>query len=242
MVTGRPLETIGNIVAGKSVALVGNAASLFKRSHPIDDHDVVVRINGGPFVEDEEKRAGQRTDILLVSDFSDEKHLSAAPHVVWMTPKHRETLPSETRARLYFYPQQWWDLLFSQIGARPSTGCMGIDILTRLIGDGELHLYGFDFWKSPTSYTNEIRPGPHAPSAEEAYARAHPSPPHLLSEGVRRSGKLASPRLAGDPADHWNFTRSRSVTTSITSTIRKIARMIADAFLYWKRSNATFSS
>jgi hypothetical protein len=48
---------------------------------------------------------------------------------------------------------------------------MGIDLVSRLIGAGQTHLYGFDFWKTPTSYTGTSRPGPHDPEAEEMFAR-----------------------------------------------------------------------
>lgn len=175
----RPLAGLQALLQGRSIALVGNAASLFEGHHRIDDHDVVIRMNRGPFVLGDEGRAGTRTDILLVSRFRGEEYLSAAPHVVWMTPKYRKKLKPAEVQRLYFYPPAWWQEVVDQVGSRPSTGCMGIDLVSRLAGPGRIHLYGFDFWKSPTTYTGEIRPGPHSPDSEETFARTRIRPEQI---------------------------------------------------------------
>lgn len=177
----RDLQTLERLVRDKSVALVGNAASLYERPRDVDRHDVVVRINRGPFVSDPQGIAGRRTDILLISAFRGEEYLSAAPHVVWMTPKKRNSLSRQELRRLYFYPPEWWERLSAEIGARPSTGCMGIDLLSRMIGTGEIHLYGFDFWRTPTSYTGKVWLGPHSPSAEETFARERVQPENIAS-------------------------------------------------------------
>jgi Glycosyltransferase family 29 (sialyltransferase) len=177
----RDLEELAAIIKDKSVALVGNASSLLTCHRPIDGHDVVIRMNNGPFVRDPDKRAGQRTDVLLVSNFSGKQYLAAAPHVVWMTPKKRETLSHKEVRAMYFYPVSWWAELEKKISARPSTGCMGIDLVSRLLGMGELFLYGFDFWRSPTTYTGVNRPGPHAPSLEEAFARTRVKPENIVT-------------------------------------------------------------
>lgn len=169
---GRDMAELRALVEGRSVALVGNASSLFEKHHPIDDHDIVIRMNRGPTTLDPRGTGGFRTDILLISGFAEQEFIKTAEHVVYMTPKHRNKLPPDIRSRLYFYPTEWWSELESKIGARPSTGCMGIDLLSRLIGSGKIHLYGFDFWKTPTSYTGKIQLGPHNPSAEELYARS----------------------------------------------------------------------
>jgi hypothetical protein len=87
-----------------------------------------------------------------------------------MSPKKRETLIDRQLRMMYFYPLGWWDELNRDLGQRPSTGCMGIDLFSRIVGTGEIHLYGFDFWRTPTSYTNEVRLGPHNPTAEESFA------------------------------------------------------------------------
>lgn len=168
------LDRLASAVRGKSVALVGNAQSLLNARTDIDAHDVVVRMNRGFLVKNRVNTIGKRTDILLTSGLIKAKEfdlfLAEAPYVIWMSPNERETLSTSQLNRLYFYPLDWWDELTSELGHRPSTGCMGIDLFTRIVGRGAVHLYGFDFWRTPTSYSNRIRPGHHNPTAEEAFA------------------------------------------------------------------------
>jgi hypothetical protein len=117
------------------------------------------------------KKTIKKTDILLVSTKHDDAFLREVPIVVRMAPKKRHRVPLLTRPFMYFYPVRWWEELVEEIGSAPSTGCMGIDLLTRLVSPRQVSLFGFDFWKTPTSYTGESRPGPHDPKAEEAFAR-----------------------------------------------------------------------
>lgn len=177
----RDLTTLKGLIQGKSVALVGNATSLFRKFRDIDSHDIVVRINKGPYILDKEGRAGRRTDVLLISGLLGETFLNAAPHVVWMTPKNRNRLGRREIRRMYFYPIEWWQELTAVVGARPSTGCMGIDLISRIIGEGEIFLYGFDFWRTPTVYTGKIKPGPHNPVAEEEFARSRVKPENIVA-------------------------------------------------------------
>jgi hypothetical protein len=132
---GLSLETLAAVVFGKSVAVVGNAASALGQVNDVDSHDVVVRLNNGYRILPEHRLAlGSRTDILMVSAFRGDEVLNAAPHVAWMTPKHRGDLSDAERAAMYFYPIEWWNQLNEQLGARPSTGCMAIDLIARLLG------------------------------------------------------------------------------------------------------------
>lgn len=188
---------IGPLVRGKSVALVGNAASLLaappqripdRRDQrdelrptrsPVDEHDVVVRINRGAHVAAKVGTIGARTDALFVSGarmavglHADRGRLATPPeHTVFMSGKRLTLPPALTRA-MTFYPLAWLDELADQLGAIPSTGAIGIDLVARLLGDGELHLYGFDFWRTGTTYNDRLKVGPHAPGREEAFARS----------------------------------------------------------------------
>jgi hypothetical protein len=126
------------------------------------------------FVAKGTDRIGKRTDILLISrwDIHDTARILAeAPHVVWMSPNERDCLSRKQTQGLYFYPLEWWGALRDELGHRPSTGCSGIDLVSKLVGTGRIHLYGYDFWRTPTTYTGGIRPGPHNPQAEEQFAR-----------------------------------------------------------------------
>lgn len=167
------MNNIRSLVHGRSVALIGNAQSLIDSPQPaIGDHDVVVRINRG--MEVANQTGCDRTDVLLISAFTNRlpNFLTGGVPVVYMSPAKRDLIDPAHQTSLQFYPVEWWEELHGKIGQRPSTGSMGIDLLSRFIGDGEIHLYGFDFWKSPTSYNGINRPGPHNPSAEERYALA----------------------------------------------------------------------
>ncbi|SFK97625.1 hypothetical protein SAMN04488004_105118 [Loktanella salsilacus] len=167
---GKNLSALSEAMAGKSIALVGNASSFVETPKTLERHQFVIRMNKGAHIASE--KGNLRTDCLLISAFRGKKYLEAAPHVVWMTPKKRDELSVKEIAAMYFYPVPAWEELFAEIGDRPSTGCMGIDLISRRLRGGELWLYGFDFWQSPTTYTGVIRPGPHSPDAEERFARS----------------------------------------------------------------------
>lgn len=168
------LDVLESLVSGKKVALVGNAQSQLRTYADIDEHDVVVRMNRGFFVKNDFDTIGKRTDVLLTSGLAKpaeiDLFLAEVSYVIWMSPKKREALSNRHLGAMYFYPLDWWDELYAQLGHRPSTGCMGIDLFSRIVGGGEIQLYGFDFWGTPTSYTNKIQPGPHSPTAEREFA------------------------------------------------------------------------
>lgn len=168
------VDRTARLVRGRRVLLVGNAESLLTVGVPdVRAADVIVRMNRGGEMTRQHPILGTRTDILLISGFRErlDEFLDTNPQVVWMTPRWRDHLPADQVARLDFYPLEWWQALSDRLGHRPSTGCMGVDLLSRLVEGGELHLHGFDFWKTPTHYTGRSRPGPHSPEAEEAFAR-----------------------------------------------------------------------
>ena len=172
----RSLDELADVVRDKSIALVGNSTSLLTAPHNIDAHDVVIRMNRGIYVARESNRLGKKTDVLLCSVIKPEmKHLvREIRHVMWMSRERRHMLNSEFSyyaGLIYLYPIEWWEELYVEIGSRPSCGAMGIDLLSRFIGSGEIKLYGFDFWRSPTTYTGSVRTGPHCPAAEESFAR-----------------------------------------------------------------------
>ena len=169
---GRDLNELGIFLRGKSVALVGNAWSLRHEEDRINASEVVIRMNKGYYhLDDAGQKILRRTDMLLVSCAHEDAFLNDVSTVVRMTPKKRDRLEKWATKSMYFYPLPWWEELFNEIGSRPSTGCMGIDLVTRLAEPRQVSLWGFDFWKSPTFYTGENRPGPHNPRAEEEFAR-----------------------------------------------------------------------
>ena len=143
------------LIKGKRVALVGNCTKVLGKQYPIDEYDVVIRMNRAWDLPDEMKEhVGSRLDLLSCSiEKENIDHLvQELDFVMWMTPKHRETFSEETAEQLYFYPLEWWQELHERFGANPSTGCMTYDMIRRFIDDGQVTLYGFDFFKSDNWY------------------------------------------------------------------------------------------
>lgn len=147
------LQHIEALIKGKNVALVGNSQKVLGKHFKVDDHDIVIRMNGAWNLPEEMKQSvGSKLDILCIS--AHKKEISdiakKVPNVVWMSPKSREHIDEETKDKIFFYPIDWWNELHSKIGSRPSTGCMAVDMISKLLEDGHLTLYGFDFFANPS--------------------------------------------------------------------------------------------
>jgi uncharacterized Rossmann fold enzyme len=129
-------------VKDKTVAIIGNAASIFDRLHPdIDSHDVIIRFNKGfitiPLCQ------GTRTDVVILSlELTDEeKQRFNAKLYINRSPKTKcgdVTISDTFRAKLK-----------EIIGKQPSSGYMAICLC---IDAKKIDLYGFDFGKTPTYY------------------------------------------------------------------------------------------
>jgi hypothetical protein len=161
-------EALKKLVEGKEIAIVGNAKSLFKKPRPIDDHEVVIRINRGS-PKGKEDIIGSRTDILALSLplEKDEIITDFNPRmIVWCTPRY--TLMNKYLQEVALvYPQQYWRMLRDTLGARPSTGCMIASYLAPYAK--HVTLYGFDFWKSENWYTQVRHLGEHDPDQERLF-------------------------------------------------------------------------
>lgn len=145
------LRDIEQLISGKRVALVGNSRNVLGKTYDVDNHDVVIRMNGAWNLPEEMKQSvGVKLDMLCVSGHKKEiaEIVKLYPNVVWMSPKSRETIEPEVASLLYYYPEEWWQELYKELGSRPSTGCMAVDLLRRTLNDGTLTLYGFDFFQN----------------------------------------------------------------------------------------------
>ena len=144
-------------LAGQSVAVVGNAKSLFaaELGAQIDRHDIIIRLNKG-FVQAPAAQ-GTRTDMVGLTPELSEGEVSAhfAPrHMLMLIPKmrHYRIFGRENVQNTLFYPFRWWLADRNLIGRRPSSGFMAISWLVRLGVAREIVLYGFDFGQTPTYY------------------------------------------------------------------------------------------
>ena len=157
---------------GRRVALVGNARSLSERREgaAIDGADLVIRLNAAPLPSPASH--GTRTDWMAVSVPVDDAVIGARGprRVLWMTPK-RKRLPWRIARRPGFAlaPAGWNARLARELGARPTTGLMVIDLLARSGAQG-VRLHGFDFFASLSlSGGRAAKDVPHDFGAEKAW-------------------------------------------------------------------------
>lgn len=177
------LIELQSFLSGKSVAIVGNANSIFNDTlgAEIDAHDVVIRINYG-YIKDPHAQ-GSKTTIWASSVALDEQDVQAqfAPlYAMWMTPRRR-SLPEYSfafRRKLFMHPIETWEALQQELGklgngqARPTTGAMLVNFVVKHCTPSRVRLYGFDFFKTKTFYEKRLpRNKPHDFHAEEIWAQ-----------------------------------------------------------------------
>jgi len=158
----------------RTIAVVGNASSIMDKEHNIDKHDIVIRMNEGVPNPQNYRYIGKRTDVLALSLDVDKYLIKMGfkpTFILWCTPKYREYISQYLQDNAIFYPIENWNVLEKIIKGRPSTGAMVLDFINNYIDFKELHLYGFDFMKTPTWYTDEIHVGKHNYINERIYVK-----------------------------------------------------------------------
>jgi len=170
---------------GKSVAVVGNAASLFDREYGklIDSHDVVCRMNKG-FFDINDSSHGTRTDVLVYSQWATvrravkRKPASCIKYFIHTSAKGREVTINPTE----LYPDAEaqvcpisviYDLKDKLQLSKKESVSTGITFLEMLAecNTGSVSVFGFDWKKTPTFYTpaKKIKPDPHDFEKERQY-------------------------------------------------------------------------
>jgi hypothetical protein len=163
------LRGLLDILDGKSIAIVGNAASLLSDQYGflIDEHDIVVRMNRG-FPVDAASQ-GTRFDLWCFSGFRAALNPPKGfvpPRSVWMS--HRRMKKGRVGHDCIFYPRSYWRALRDRLGARPSIGALAVDLIARAT-PREVTVIGFDFKRTGTFYQDVNHIGPHDFAAEERY-------------------------------------------------------------------------
>jgi hypothetical protein len=153
---------------GKTVALVGNAQSLFdhRLGEEIDEHDVVVRLNRAVFELpklDSAETHGKRTDVWgmwnSVEFAKDIPHFKGKTIHLW---KFRPAVVDYVAK-----PQ------ITEINKkRPSCGLLMLDFLVRSSAKS-IRVYGFDWKKTKTFTSVNMHIGPHDFDAEKEYCFAN---------------------------------------------------------------------
>lgn len=145
-----PEDDVLGRLAGKSVAIVGNARALARsRQGPeIDGADIIVRLNAAPLPSPQSH--GTRTDWLAMSTPAPPAVIeSQTPTLLlWMTRK-RKRLPWRIARdpRFFLNPRDRGQTLARRLGSPATTGAMVIDLATRSEAR-RITLHGFDFFAS----------------------------------------------------------------------------------------------
>jgi SAM-dependent methyltransferase len=166
---------LARYLAGKSVALVGNATSLTmsQLGAEIDGYDVVCRCNKG--LPAFPAGQGTKTHVHFTGQRVPYGDKFAPDYVVWPVPDtgHLDVALPEIMAasKLHVTEPDYAAALRAQLGARPSMGITSLAMLLRL-GVKTVHLYGFDFKATPTFYNNRGAGGTHNWQAERAMVAA----------------------------------------------------------------------
>jgi hypothetical protein len=165
----RGLQPLLDSLAGKSVAIVGNATSLLSHQHGalIDGHDIVARMNMGFPIDPAAQ--GTRFDLWCFSNYRATRQVPEGfvpPPAVWMSPRFRD-IPADV-GKCYFYPDSYWRRLRRLFGARPSVGVMTIDLVCHA-SPRQVTVIGFDFNRTKSFYENRTEPSPHDFVAEARY-------------------------------------------------------------------------
>ncbi|MEZ5731998.1 MAG: glycosyltransferase family 29 protein [Paracoccaceae bacterium] len=162
-------------LAGKRLALVGNARSLAERDEGvmIDTADLVIRINRAPMPA--ARSHGTRCDWLALATTIPAADLARLnpSRLLWMSHKRKRlSWAAARRPGFYLHPLADWRALGDRLGAPPTTGLMMIDLLMRAEIAG-LALHGFDFFAS-LSLTGSRRADqvPHDFAAERNFVMA----------------------------------------------------------------------
>lgn len=137
-------------LAGKRVALIGNARALARQSHgaEIDAANLVIRINRAPMPSPVSH--GTRTDwlALATSISTDDLRRIGPNRILWMSHKRKRLSWRDAASPgFYLHPLPDYQRLREMLNAPPTTGAMLID-LSAASDLAELRLYGFDFFQS----------------------------------------------------------------------------------------------
>lgn len=143
-------QALLSILAGKSVAVIGNARALANTTFgaDIDSHDIVIRINRAPMPD--AISHGSKTDWLALATkltTADRLRINAATYL-WMSHKRKRLdWATATSKRFYLHPLAQYHAMKDRLGRQPTTGAMMIDLVAKSSAR-EINLYGFDFFSS----------------------------------------------------------------------------------------------
>ena len=160
----------------KSVAIIGNAQSLFdyEFGDEIDSHDIVIRMNSGMIQKSISQ--GSKTTIWASSFPLKENVVNNEfnpKYIFWITPKLsvKPLYSISFHKKMFMLPFNVWEELFKNLDeTRPTTGLSIIYFLLEHCSPKNVDLYGFDFFETKSFYLEKIRTDtPHNFSKEKEY-------------------------------------------------------------------------
>jgi hypothetical protein len=167
----------------KTVALVGNAASLFDKEYgeEIDSHDVVVRMNKAAMLInrfDAENSHGKRTDVWIFWSVGEyHKYFDKHRDVIKIHAGHQNRDRPMIKLVDFVYPDDLYEKLKEVSGPKknPTTGFIAIDYIL-YCNPSMMSVYGFD-WKMTPTHTDPNRKHeakcPHDYDVEKQYCIDH---------------------------------------------------------------------
>jgi hypothetical protein len=175
--TPRRVQSLVDLVAGRSVALVGNSQRILqdKPAKQIDSADCVIRINRGlPQIIDP-TAVGERTTIWATARFWGDLVIPAdCCCVLWMklTALGNAQFPlmaaacDQTQTPIIRWPQALEDACELFVGAPPGTGIRVLWWLKMCASPRSVSCYGMDCWEEPTHWSGKKNTPNHVPELE----------------------------------------------------------------------------
>lgn len=170
------LSQLDALVNGKTVALVGNSsnADTFAGGPPIDDHDVVIRINLGlPTALPHATWLGRRTTIWATAKFFHTARWLEVPKLgvfmklTQMGDEHWRIFQARKPTfPMIRWPRELEDECERFVGASPSTGIRMLWYLKTKASPSHVSTYGFDNWATPTNWSGKMNTVSHEPKKE----------------------------------------------------------------------------
>lgn len=164
----------------KTIAVIGNAMSLFDKSYgeEIDSHDVVVRINKAAmlYTKKEVSRShGSKTSVWVFWNTAEYKSYFGKidKSIKKMHAGHQGRTPNNIHLIDFVYPENLYKELKKYSGnhANPTTGLITLDYISHC-NPKLVNVYGFD-WKETPTFTDpekkRERLCPHDYPTEKAY-------------------------------------------------------------------------
>lgn len=159
------LRPIKEFLKDKTVAIVGNAQSLFSERYgsEINKHDVIIRFTHGYITNPEAQ--GSKTTILISAEDLDKKRIREYNPLYIIN--RRQLIGNGTE---YYFTNEDKNRVRLGLDGTPSSGILAID-LCDVAGCKKIDLYGFDWERTKTFYNPDWYKTEHNYSSEEMKIR-----------------------------------------------------------------------